>query len=108
MNEAPDPREQEDCPGPEHCNKLCDQHNEGLQMHKVTLRDETLPHQVIISSRGVSCNCRGTTGEHSKAGKLFYELMEGEAKTMAQCRALYNDPANHYLPFDPAVDGAKW
>lgn len=82
--------------------------NDGIELDHITLQDDSLTHQVRFTHRAVSCNCRATVGDHEKAGKVFYEPMDGQSATLDQARVLYNDPANHYQPFDPAVDGAQW
>jgi hypothetical protein len=81
-----------------------------MQLDHVTLQDDTLTHQVRFSSgyggQKVSCNCRATTGEHSKSGKLYYDPM-GVARDLIESRALYNDPDNHWAPFKEE-DKATW
>lgn len=83
-----------------------------LRLSHMTLVDETLTHQVRFSSAygsqvQVSCNCRKTVGKHEKAGKLIYDPI-GLSRNIDESRQLYNDPDNHWAPFDSEVDRAKW
>jgi hypothetical protein len=81
-----------------------------LHLDHVTLRDDTLTHQVrliLVRQRVyVSCNCRATPGQHSKAGKINYDHI-GPSDSIAESRRLYNDPENHWAPFTKE-DEAKW
>jgi hypothetical protein len=79
-----------------------------VRPHHVTLRDPSLPHQVVFLGGGdlpiqVSCNCRRTIHHTTPA----YEPI-GLGPTLDAARVLYDDPASHRTPFDPAVDAARW
>lgn len=61
--------------------------------------DETLPHQIVLRFKGVSCNCRrfdvlprGGSDGH----EFFAPLGDADA-----CLAAYRDPANHRGVFRP-------
>ena len=64
---------------------------------------DTGNHSVILRSRKrtitVSCKCRTRTGNHSKAGKPYAEPI-GETRNWNETVALYNDPENHWAPFE--------
>lgn len=76
----------------------------------LTLRDTTLPHQVVLFTQTgsytiwISCNCRLSANASDK--KLFYDPI-GETLNLEESRALYNDPNNHRTDFTEA-DKAKW
>lgn len=84
-----------------------------LRLRYQTLRDTSLVHQVqfqtIKGGSGgditVTCNCRvtriGTRGPNDHPPM-------GIVRNLDESRALYNDPANHFKPFDPIKDGARW
>lgn len=78
-----------------------------MQPSHITLRDETLTHQVHFlnanSTVDVSCNCRTMIGSN---GMTWYEPM-GRSRTIEESRKLYNNPANHWAPFS-REDEAKW
>lgn len=82
-----------------------------MRPHHVTLRDPELPHQVVFLTPGgshypaVSCNCMRAW--HGPGRTVTHDPM-GPGPDLAAARALYNNPANHRKPFDPAIDGAKW
>ena len=74
-----------------------------MRLSRVTVKDETLTHQLIISggtntAQNVSCNCLREPGRHEKAGRLWHKPM-GRSKNMSETRALYNNPENHNAPF---------
>lgn len=79
-----------------------------LQLSHATLRDESLPHQVVIfcntGTIHVSCNCRKTGAGYNDL--QHYESM-GVTESIEESRRLYNDPANHRVPFSEE-DVAKW
>lgn len=81
-----------------------------MKLDHVTLQDDTLTHQVRFVTRGntvcVSCNCRLTTGDHSKAGKAFHEPITS-VRDLDEARRLFNDPENHWAKFGDE-DHAKW
>ena len=67
-------------------------------------------HGLIIRTRQhkiyVSCECRtklGTT-ENFKDGSRSADYI-GQTRNLDETRELYNDPENHYEPFDPEVNG---
>lgn len=77
---------------------------------RYTLRDTSLPHQVILSaSHGkitVSCNCRleRVSADQNPApgvfipGALAYKPI-GITHNTDDTKRLYNDPKNHYTEF---------
>lgn len=76
-----------------------------MKLSHVTLKDPTLPHQVVFFFSGVSgipcisCNCRRKPdGSHSSMGR---------GPNIEAARALYNDPVNHRISFNRG-DEAKW
>lgn len=58
------------------------------------VRDQSLPHQIVLSYKGVSCNCRVT----SALGERDFFAPLGDADA---CLAAYRDPANHRGVFRP-------
>ena len=70
---------------------------------KATLRDPSLPHQVVLDfSRCtglvlLTCNCR----KRARARHV------GSTKDLDQSRQMYNDPDNHMEPFGEE-DKARW
>lgn len=81
-----------------------------IKLKYQTIANPDLIHQVHFTTSDnrtyVSCNCRRTPGEHSKAGKLTYKHI-GESRGLDEARALYNNPENHFAPFGKE-DEAKW
>lgn len=82
----------------------------GMRLSHVTLRDPTLPHQVVFSvgsssTAGVhiSCNCRAVVNHQ---GNVTYDTI-GPTKDLDESRRLYNDPVNHRKPFSKE-DEALW
>lgn len=73
-----------------------------------TLRDSSLPHQVVFFTPGgtsrvlVSCNCRSA---FNKKGHYYDPI--GPVMTLEESRKLYNNPANHHKPFTEE-DKATW
>jgi hypothetical protein len=64
---------------------------------RYTLRDESLPHQIIIDFGGISCNCwmtdrqrRESRGRSRSNPKPFAPF-----GTLEEAWAAYRDPANH-------------
>lgn len=74
--------------------------------------DSEAVHQVIFTHQngsrniGISCNCRRKPGANFKANIGCYIM--GESSNLEESRELYNNPANHFAPFDPEKDAAKW
>lgn len=70
-------------------------------------------HEVVFSLKKgkvhVSCACRTRppTTENGKDGSRSHVSM-GESKSLDESRELYNNPDNHWAPFDPEKDNAKW
>jgi hypothetical protein len=59
--------------------------------------DETLPHQIVLRFKGVSCNCRKVTsrpGPGADGWEFFAPL-----GTADQCLAAYGNPRNHVGEF---------
>lgn len=56
------------------------------------LRDESLPHQIVMLQRGVSCNCRslGPNRGFGQSHETFAKL-----GTVDEALAAYRNPANH-------------
>lgn len=81
-----------------------------MQPSHTTLRDETLTHQVILTTPNhttvISCNCRIVRTSHLKGSRPHY-LPIGPTRSIEESRELYNDPENHFAPFTEA-DRAKW
>lgn len=67
-----------------------------------TLRDPTLPHQVVIKMTRnvtyVSCNCRVST----------YRPPIGKVTSFAETKRLYNDPDNHVTLRRGVTFNADW
>lgn len=59
---------------------------------RITVRDETLPHQIVIMQDGISCNCRRYKPPFGGVG---YEIFAPFTSDEKQTWAYYNDPANH-------------
>lgn len=81
-----------------------------LRLDHTTPTDDSLIHQVrfhvVARVIKISCVCRRTTGQHEKAGKLYYSHI-GSTKNIKESRELYNNPENHWAPFTEE-DFAKW
>jgi hypothetical protein len=79
-----------------------------LRPPHTTDQDDSLTHQVRFTIIGdyvsMSCNCRKKppqrTGQHS-----YSPIRKGHELDLN--RIAYNDPANHWKPFEPE-DEAKW
>lgn len=84
---------------------------DGLRLSHITLRDPTLPHQVVFQNPSgsndivVSCNCRQKY-KTGVPGVVAYDPI-GVANDIVEARILYNDPANHWTPFTEEYV-AKW
>lgn len=82
-----------------------------MQPHRVTLRDPSLPHQVVFLARGgshpveVSCNCRLT---RRGPGKTPSYTPIAPGPDLDTARWEYNRPAAHWTRLDPATDAARW
>lgn len=59
---------------------------------KYPLRDEALPHQIVVLQIGISCNCRrhGPNRGFGQSHDTFAKL-----GTADEALAAYRDPANH-------------
>lgn len=83
-----------------------------MQPDHFTPVDPDAVHQVHFthvsgsSLIGVSCNCRRKPGANFKANVGTFLM--GESRDLEGSRELYNNPANHFAPFDPEKDAAKW
>lgn len=83
-----------------------------MQPKHYTPVDPDAVHQVIFthpngsSKIGVSCNCRRKPGANFKANIGRYIM--GVSDNLEGSRELYNNPKNHFAPFDPEKDAAKW
>jgi hypothetical protein len=65
---------------------------------RITLRDETLPHQIIIDFGGVSCNCqcsRDSLGRRDKNPERRNPKPFAPFGSLDEMWAAYNDPSNH-------------
>lgn len=61
-------------------------------------RDPSLEHQIVLTHRGVSCNCLYIDG-------AYPPMDQYNPPTVEQAWEQYENPKNHATPFDPAVWG---
>jgi hypothetical protein len=89
--------------------KVPDLYSRLPQLPYVTLRDETLPHQVVFlimnCTTMVSCNCLAIKNINKD---LTSHDPIGPAPTTADARELYDNPNNHRGPKFTDLDRAKW
>lgn len=80
-----------------------------LEPPYITLADPSLPHQVVFFVIGgrvnISCNCLRI--KHVVYNSHRQNSMGETESSLDHARELYNDPANHRIPFSKE-DEAKW
>jgi hypothetical protein len=85
-----------------HCVPASQLASDRLVMHGLILRTRT--HKIYVS-----CECRTKLGEtkNFKDGSRSTVYI-GETHDLNETKELYNDPENHWEPFDPETDGVKF
>lgn len=79
----------------------------------MTPRVDTAFHRVTFTLRkgkvhvGCICRTRAPETENSKDGSRSVDPI-GPSVNLEESRVLYDNPDNHWAPFDPEKDKAKW